>query len=317
MPVDLSDRLVVAVASSALFDLTESDQVFRERGAQQYEQFQIDHLHDQFSPGPAFQFVKRLLALNQIQHDLVEVLVVSRNSPASGLRIMESVRQHGLGITRAIFRSGKNAHEFMPLFNVSLFLSGNRADVDAAIAAGLPAGHVLPTPYRSREEGSQLRIAFDFDGVLADDSAERVYQESDSLDQYFQYEQDHAAEPLKPGPLQDFLSKINRIQDIERARHEADETYERRVRVSLVTARNAPAHERAIRSLMSWGLGVDDAFFLGGIEKTGVLNVLQPHIFFDDQLRHLNDLALEAPAVHIPFGLHNLADPTSSPPRDA
>lgn len=302
---DLNDTLVVGIASSALFDLSESDSVFQERGRAEYERYQEAHLKDALSPGTAFPFIQRLLALNSLRGGLVEVIVMSRNSPKSGLRVMESIREHGLGISRAIFREGVSTFEFMPTFNMSLFLSANRDDVVGAVRAGHPAGHVLGTTFASHEEQDALRLAFDFDGVLASDEAERVFQEAGSLEKYQSHESEHAHEPLNPGPLSTFLQAINSIQGFEESLSQQDPSYQKRVRVSLVTARNAPAHERAVRSLESWGLHVDDAFFLGGISKTGVLNTLQPHIFFDDQLKNMSDPQLTTPSVHIPFGVHN------------
>ena len=302
---DLSKALVVGIASSALFDLTESDAVFRASGRTEYEKYQEEHLKDTLLPGAAFPFIKRLLGLNALRSGAIEVIVMSRNSPNSGLRVMESIRQHGLAITRSVFREGESSFQFMPIFNMALFLSANREDVAAAVSAGHPAGQVLPSSAIADSEDQSLRLAFDFDGVLADDSAERVFQESGSLEQYFEYESTHALEPLSPGPLKRFLQGINEIQKIEELKSESDPSYSKRVRVSLVTARNAPAHERSIRSLESWGLHVDDAFFLGGLSKTGVLNTLSPHIFFDDQLKNINDPELVTPVVHIPFGIHN------------
>lgn len=301
----LGNSLVIGIASSALFDLTESDLVFRTEGRAAYERYQDDHLADRLTPGTAFAFIQRLLGLNDLQPDLVEVIVLSRNSPKSGLRVMESIRAHGLPISRAIFREGLAAHEFMPDFNMSLFLSANQPDVVEAVASGHPAGQVLPCEPAADDEDGALRLAFDFDGVLADDSSERYYQARRSLDEYQAHEATLATQPLGPGPLKDFLAGINRVQQVEQAAADTDPGYHKRVRVSLITARNAPAHERAIRSLEGWGVRVDDAFFLGGIPKTAVLNRLRPHIFFDDQLKNLADPQLGTPAVHIPFGIHN------------
>lgn len=302
---DLSKALVVGIASSALFDLSESDAVFRKNGRAEYERYQEEHLKDTLAPGTAFPFIQRLLGLNALQSGTVEVIVMSRNSPKSGLRVMESIRDHGLAISRSIFREGESSFQFMPTFNMSLFLSANREDVLAAMEAGHPAGQVLPSSTILDSSDQSLRLAFDFDGVLADDSSEKVFQETGSLEQYFEYESKHANEPLSPGPLKKFLQAINAIQAIEERNMGSDASYIKRVRVSLVTARNAPAHERSIRSLESWGLHVDDAFFLGGLSKTGVLNTLRPHIFFDDQLKNIDDPELTTPAVHIPFGVHN------------
>ena len=288
----LERALVVGVASSALFDLDASDAVFRRDGEQKYREYQRDHLGDALAPGVAFPFIRRLLALND---------------PETGLRVMRSVEHHGLDITRAIFMQGRSPYRFMEPLRMSLFLSANGADVREAIRMGFAAGRVVG---RAADDGSavdddggtDLRIAFDFDGVLADDSSEKLYQEG-TLEAYQANESALADVPLPKGPLAAFLEKINHIQRIEDAKHDADPGgYERRVRVAVVTARSAPAHERAINSIHQWGLRVNDAFFLGGIDKGPVLGVLQPHIFFDDQRRHVDTASRSTPSVHIPFG---------------
>ncbi|NXY99502.1 5'-nucleotidase [Streptomyces sp. BR123] len=308
MKYDLSQRLVVGIASSALFDLTESDAVFREQGEPAYRAYQEEHREDALDKGVAFPFVRRLLSLNDLAthpgDPLVEVIILSRNDPDTGLRVMRSVEAYNLPITRAIFRPGRSSHRFMPALNMSLFLSANAQDVREAVAAGLPAGHVLASASADDPEDPELRIAFDFDGVLADDSSERVFQ-ADGIDGFRAHEVLNAATPHDPGPLRDFLAGINRIQRREEDEHRERPDYLPRVRVSLVTARNAPAHERAVRSLKKWGLRVDDAFFLGGIDKSAVIATLQPHMFFDDQVGHLGGTASSAPSVHVPFGVAN------------
>ena len=258
--------------------------------------------------GVAFPFIRRLLALNDLSEDerLVEVVILSRNDPETGLRVMRSVKHHGLDITRAIFMQGQSPYRFMEPLRMSLFLSANEPDVREAIRMGFAAGHVVGRAVAD-DGGTDLRIAFDFDGVLADDSAERIYQEG-TLEAYQENESALADVPLPRGPLAAFLEKINHIQRIEDAKHDADpEGYERSVRVAVVTARSAPAHERAINSIRGWGLRVNDAFFLGGINKGPILGVLQPHIFFDDQRRHVDTASDSTPSVHIPFGELNRA----------
>lgn len=310
----LERALVVGVASSALFDLEASDAVFRQDGEQKYREYQRDHLDDALGPGVAFPFIRRLLALNDLSGDerLVEVVVLSRNDPETGLRVMRSVERHGLDITRAIFMQGRSPYRFMEPLRMSLFLSANGADVREAIRMGFAAGRVVGRAAddghaADDDGGTDLRIAFDFDGVLADDSAEQFYQKR-SLEEYQENESALADVPLPKGPLAAFLEKINRIQRIEDAKHDADPGgYERRVRVAVVTARSAPAHERPINSIHQWGLRVNDAFFLGGIDKGPVLRVLQPHIFFDDQRRHVDTASRSTPSVHIPFGELNEA----------
>lgn len=305
---DRQAKLVVGVASSALFDLTEGQAVFESAGVKAYRGYQQERLREPLSPGIAFPFVQRLLSLNSIPGAHIDVIVMSRNSPETGLRVMHSIAHHRLPITRAVFREGRSSYAFMPAFGMSLFLSANAEDVKQAVADGLPAGRVLHGGVGA-DDGKDLRVAFDFDGVLADDSSESVYAEH-GLETYTDHERQHAGEALPPGPLAPFLESLNQIQELEDELAEAGD-YSPRLRVSLVTARSAPAHERAINSLAKWGLRVDDAFFLGGLEKAPIINELSPHLFFDDQLRHLAQDGLSAPAVHVPFGVRNRpADPT-------
>lgn len=297
--------LVVGVASSALFDLSDADAVFQEHGEARYREFQEEHLANPLQPGVAFPFIKRLLSLNDLSETdpLVEVIVLSRNDPETGLRVMRSVAHHLLPISRAIFMQGRSPYEYMGALNMSLFLSQNEQDVRIALEMGFAAGQVIGSP-AADPKGRDLRIAFDFDGVLADDSSERVMQ-SGGLPAFHAHETDHIEEPLPEGKLSEFLRGINRIQDIEEGRVASEPDYNRRVHVAIVTARNAPSHERVVKTLKSWGVRVNDAFFLGGIEKAKVLRVLKPHIFFDDQLGHLKGAADEIPSVHVPFGVVN------------
>ena len=305
MAYNLEDKLVVGVASSALFDLSDSDAVFREHGENRYRDYQEQHIADPLEPGVAFPFIKRLLSLNDLspENPLVEVMVLSRNDPETGLRVMRSIAYRGLTITRAIFMQGHSPYAYMGALNMSLFLSQNLKDVQVALDMGFAAGQVLGSPAADPED-TDLRIAFDFDGVLADDSSERVMQ-SEGLSGFHAHETEHLDDPLLEGKLSDFLRGINRIQDVEDARTAEDPDYCRRVHVSIVTARNAPAHERVVRTLQSWGVRVNNAFFLGGVEKAKILRVLRPHIFFDDQLGHLTSAADEIPSVHVPFGVVN------------
>ncbi|GLV84613.1 5'-nucleotidase [Streptomyces lavendulae subsp. lavendulae] len=307
MKYDLSDRVVIGVASSALFDLADCDAVFREQGEDAYRRYQEAHVDDVLDKGVAFPFVRRLLSLNDLAeplHPLVEVIILSRNDPDTGLRVMRSIAAHGLHISRAVFQQGRSSHRFIPALNMSLFLSANGSDVREAVADGLPAGHVLKTERVDDDTDQELRIAFDFDGVLAGDSSERIYRTA-GIDGFRAHEVLNAATPHDPGPLKNFLAGINRIQRREEEERRKDPAYQPRLRVSLVTARDAPAHERAVRSLKQWGLRVNDAFFLGGIDKAAVMSALDPHIFFDDQVSHLTGTAPATPSVHVPFGVVN------------
>lgn len=306
MAYELSEKLVVGVASSALFDLKESDEVFRSQGEAAYREYQEKNIDNTLNGGVAFPFIKRLLSLNDLsdEQSLVEVIVLSRNDPETGLRVMNSINAHNLNITRAIFRQGRSPYEFMGALGMSLFLSADGTDVRKALDLGFAAGQVFGSPAID-PHGRDLRIAFDFDGVLGDDSSERIMQEN-GLPAFHDNETRNAGVPLPEGRLTNFLRGINKIQDIEEELVEQDETYNRRVHVAIVTARNAPSHKRVIKTLQSSGLRVNDAFFLGGIEKAGVLRVLKPHIYFDDQRNHLEPAADHVPSVHVPFGIANI-----------
>lgn len=308
MPYDLENRLVIGVASSAVFDLTESDAVFKSHGEEEYRKFQQANLSVPLPKGIAYPFIKRLLSLNDLSIDasdpLVEVVLLSRNDPDTGLRVMKSIEHYGLGMTRAIFTQGRSPYEYIPVLNIALFLSGNKVDVEAAIKAGYPAGQVLHSQFVDDESDKTLRIAFDFDGVLAGDESESVMQVS-GLSEFHAHEVKNVMQPHNPGPLKEFLVRMSRIQSAEENYRKSNPDYMNRLRVSIVTARNAPSHERALNTLKSWDVMANDAFFLGGIEKGCILSVLKPHIFFDDQPGHLKSASAVAPSVHIPFGVIN------------
>lgn len=307
MAFDLSRRLVIGLASSALFDLSESDAVFRAEGEKIYRDHQRDNQEQPLARGVAFPFIRRLLSLNQLNPDdpPVEVILLSRNDPDTGLRVMNSIQHYGLPITRAVFMQGKSPHSYIPAFDIELFLSANAEDVKSAVAAGYPAGQILKGDVEDDSDDLQLRIAFDFDGVLVDDEAETVYKEH-SLEGFHQHETLRQDIPHTPGPLTPFLRRISEIQKMEQDKREKEPLYQPILRVSIVTARNAPAHKRVINTMRHWGITVNEAFFMGGVEKSKVLDIMQPHIFFDDQRLHLEPASAYLPSVHIPFGIANV-----------
>ncbi|PSU50216.1 5'-nucleotidase [Photobacterium frigidiphilum] len=312
MAYELGNRLVIGVASSAMFDLSESDQVFRNKGEEEYRKYQTENVENPLDKGVSFSFVKRLLSLNDLSENpesdpLVEVVLLSRNDPDTGLRVMKSIKHHNLPITRAIFMQGKSPYEYIPALSISLFLSGNASDVKEAIGMGYPAGYVMKSTIID-DDSDDLRIAFDFDGVLADDESETVMHNTNDLNQFHDYETKNVLQPHNPGPLKEFLVKISAIQRVEEEKKTIDAEYKNRLRVSIVTARNAPSHERALNTLKDWGVMTNDAFFLGGVDKGLILGVLKPHIFFDDQSGHLSSTSSVAPSVHIPFGIKNVED---------
>lgn len=298
---------MIGLSSSALFDLKESDEIFRTKGEKIYREHQRTNQDKTLKKGVAFPFIRRILALNELKSDepLVEVILLSRNDPDTGLRVMNSIEKYGLNITRAMFLQGKSPHVYIPAFSIELFLSANPQDVKQAILAGYPAGQILPGDIKDDISDPELRIAFDFDGVIADDEAEAVYKESNELKDFHIHEEKKVDIPHNPGPLKPFLDRISQIQKIEKKRLENDSQYKPMLRISIVTARNAPSHKRVINTMRTWGIDVDEAFFMGGIEKSRVLNILKPHIFFDDQRGHLDKNASLLPSAHIPFGITN------------
>jgi 5'-nucleotidase len=308
MAYSLDDKLVIAIASSALFDLTESDQVYRERGVEEYRKFQREHEKEILSHGVAFSLIKRLLALNDVADTdrVVEVILLSRNDPDTGLRVFNSIQHYDLGISRAAFVSGRDPFRYLGAFNAALFLSANPNDVKEAIMQGAPAGRVFPTQFVDDDSETELRIAFDFDGVIADDSAEAIFK-GQGLEAFLRTEREQASIAHPLGPLHRFFSEVSKLQTRERERRVANPSYEPRVRIAIVTARNAPAHERVVTSLREWGIQVDEVFFLGGIDKAKMLEVFRPHIFFDDQVSHIEGTARVAPSAHVPFGVANAA----------
>jgi len=306
MPFPIEDKLVIAVASSALFDLSESDTVFREQGSKAYKAYQWDNVDHILAKGVAFPFIKRFLNINNrfVNEQPVEVVLLSRNSTTTGERVFRSIAHYGLKITRAAFTQGKSPFQYIPSFNTSLFLSANGDDVANAIAAGYPAGQVLPSETVVDDESEELRIAFDFDGVIADDESETVFKKKD-LDGFHEYETEKYRVPHSPGPLADLFKKLSGIQALEDGEEEKDNQYSRILRTSIVTARGALSHGRVVTTLENWNVNADESFFLGGMDKDRVLSVIKPHMFFDDQLGHLKSKAGDIPMVHIPFGVSN------------
>ncbi|WP_444931324.1 5'-nucleotidase [Microbulbifer sp. SSSA002] len=309
MPYPIESKLVIAVSSSALFDLSESNAVFENQGPKAYKEFQEANLNNVLKKGVAFPFIRRFLQVNQRFKDEVpvEVVLLSRNSATTGKRVFRSIKHYELDISRAAFVEGKSPYEYVPAFNASLFLSANEVDVQNAIDAGFPAGVVLPSKIVNDDGDDELRIAFDFDGVIADDEAEAIFKDGD-LPEFHEYEVKKSAIPHQPGPLADFFKKLSSLQELEDKEVEADRNYKRILRTAIVTARNAPAHERVITTLEDWGVSANEMFFLGGMVKERILTRFKPHMFFDDQRSHLKSDTGDIPMVHIPFGIANNSD---------
>ena len=305
MPFPIEKKLVIAVASSALFQLDEADAVFRTKGVNAYREYQVAHENDILAPGIAFPFVRRFLELNRLfpENQPAEVVLLSRNDSDTGMRVFNSIEHHNLGIIRAAFTRGDSPFRYIPAYNVSLFLSANATDVAEALAKGYPAGVVLPSAANDDERDDELRVAFDFDGVIADDSAEKVYQ-TQGLEAFHEQEARDGNEAIAPGPLTDLFRKLGNLRKLEDEREEKTPGYRRFLKTAIVTARSAPAHKRVVTTLRTWHITVDETHFLGGMDKGRVLRTLRPHIFFDDQQHpHLDAAKDYTPSVHIPFGV--------------
>lgn len=306
MAFPIEEKLVVGITSSALFDFTEEHQIFLDEGLDAFKKYQAENRKKLPSPGSAFPFIRRLLGLNKKFPDQkpVEVVILSRNDPVAGARITDSIPEYELDISRYFFLSGADPYPYMKAVNACLYLSANKDEVKNAVSDGHPAGYVLPCKTEETTLDTQLRIAFDFDGILVDDEAEQKYA-SGGLDLFQRYEIENKAKPLKNGPLMPLLKKISSIQNIEKENSHHINDPEKAVRVAIVTARNAPAHDRMMTTLQHHGIEVDELFLTGGIEKRNILDVLKPQIFFDDQLGHLEPASNSTPCVHIPFGIRN------------
>ena len=304
MAASLEGQLVVAISSRALFDFEQENEVFEQRDDRAYMQLQLARLDQPAKPGVAFSLVKKLLAFNQAAPDgaapqqLVEVVILSRNDPVSGMRVFRSAQHYGLPIQRGTFTRGQPPWRYLKPLHANLFLSTHLSDVRAALDAGVPAAQVYPHSARASEaHPNEVRIAFDGDAVLFSDEAEQVFQR-DGLSAFQQHEKDKAGLPLLAGPFKPLLSALQRLQQ--------QGTPAMRIRTALVTARSAPAHERAIRTLMDWHVEVDEAMFLGGLPKGEFLREFEPDFFFDDQTGHIESAAQHVPAGHVASGIANL-----------
>ena len=297
MAVNLNGQLVVAISSRALFDFEEENRVFETGNDQDYMKLQLDRLELPAPPGVAFSLVRKLLAFNDALARRVEVVILSRNDPVSGMRVFRSAQHYGLPIERGAFTRGQSPWRYLRPLQANLFLSAHLSDVRAALDAGVPAAQVYPHSARATDaHPHEVRIAFDGDAVLFSDEAERVYQ-AEGLNAFQAHEASKAALPLPGGPFKPLLEALHRLQ--------TEGTSQMRVRTALVTARSAPAHERAIRTLMDWGIAVDEAMFLGGLPKGPFLREFEPDFFFDDQTGHIESAAEHVPAGHVAAGLSN------------
>jgi 5'-nucleotidase len=304
MPISLQDKLVVALSSRALFDFEEENRLFEGGDDHAYMELQLERLEVPAEAGCALPLVRKLLAFNRDAAHRVEVVILSRNDPASGMRVFRSAHHHGLPIERGVFTRGRAPWGYLHALGAHLFLSANEDDVRAALQAGYPAARVYPHSARSAgAHPDEVRIAFDGDAVLFSDEAERVYQ-GEGLDAFQRHERSRATTPLAPGPFEPLLRALHLLRSVGDGRM--------RIRTALVTARSAPAHERAIRTLMAWQVEVDEAMFLGGLDKGPFLRAFEPDFFFDDQTRHCESAAVVGPTGHVVHGVANRRDPDAS-----
>jgi 5'-nucleotidase len=295
---DLTDKLVVAISSRALFDFEEENTVFETANDQAYMRLQLQRLEQPAKAGVAFRLVQKLLKFNDDAAKRVEVVILSRNDPVSGLRVFRSVRGAELGIDRGVFTRGRTPFSYLHPLKANLFLSANVDDVKAALNAGFPAALVYTQSRNEDSHPDEVRIAFDGDAVLFADEAERVYQ-SHGLDAFQTHEAKNASRPLPPGPFMPLLEALHRLQQVSASAAQV------RLRMALVTARSAPAHERAIRTLMDWNIAIDEAMFLGGLDKGPFLREFEPDFYFDDQTRHVESASHHVPSGHVPHGIAN------------
>lgn len=301
MSASLDGKLVVAISSRALFDFEQENEVFEQNDDRAYMALQLQRLDLPAEPGVAFSLVKKLLAFNQTSADPlaqpVEVVILSRNDPVSGMRVFRSAQHYGLPIQRGSFTRGQSPWRYLKPLHANLFLSAHLSDVRAALEAGVPAAQVYPQSAHAGDAYPfEVRIAFDGDAVLFSDEAERVYQ-SEGLSAFQKHEQDKAQQPLLAGPFKPLLAALQRLQK--------EGTPNMRIRTALVTARSAPAHERAIRTLMDWNIEVDEAMFLGGLPKGEFLREFEPDFFFDDQTGHVDSASRHVPSGHVASGVSN------------
>lgn len=294
MAVSLSNCLVIGISSRALFDLQAENEIYEKEGLSAYAAYQIEHENDVLKPGSGFPLVKALLHLNSLQKErLVEVIIMSRNSADTSLRVFRSIEHYGLDITRAALAGGSSLAPYLNAFQVDLFLSADARDVEQAIQAQVAAGQIYTDVIeQEKEQLDQIRIAFDGDAVLFSDESEQIYQQY-GLEAFAENERRKAHQALPEGPFAKFLKTISKLQ----GQFQSDAP----IRTALVTARNAPAHERVIRTLREWDVRIDEAFFLGGLTKKDILEAFGAHIFFDDQTTHLDPASTVVPSARVPY----------------
>ncbi len=297
MPYDLTNYLVIGVSSRALFDLSLENEIYEREGLEAYCRYQLEHENDVLKPGTGFALIEAILRINQIDpgERRTEVVIISRNSADTSLRISNSIDHYRLDITRAAFTGGEPVAKYLNAFEVDLFLSATEEDVQAAVESGVASGLIYDGPRRERTDPlQQIRIAFDGDAVLFSKESEMIYQHQ-GLEAFIAHEKENAQKPLPEGPFAKLLKTLSFLQfDLKSRGNEPP------IRTALVTARNSPAHERVIRTLRTWNVRIDETFFLGGVPKDKILESFSPHIFFDDQHQHCEGAARVVPTARVP-----------------
>ncbi len=298
MAKGFGNQLVVAISSRALFDLDASHDIYERQGLQAYADYQVAHEDTPLEPGDAFPLVKKLLRINELLGGAprVEVILLSRNSADTGLRVFNSIQHYGLPIVRAAFCGGHSPYPYASAFGCHLFLSTHADDVRLALENGLAAATLLPSTGQ-QSDSPEIRFAFDGDAVLFSDEAERIYK-TRGLDAFAASERAAAREPLSGGPFKPFLQALHSLQ----AEFHGDDSP---IRTALVTARSAPAHERVIRTLRAWQIRIDESLFLGGLDKGEFLRAYGADVFFDDQQGHCLSASRHVPTGHVPHGVAN------------
>lgn len=298
MSKHFSHKLVVAISSRALFDLTESHVIYETQGLEAYRAYQLEKEHEILKPGAAFGLVEKFIKLNSGRDEknaLVEILLLSRNTADTGLRVFNSLRHYGLNVTRAAFAGGKSPYVYAKAFGADLFLSLNPEDVRQALSAGCAAATICSTG-NSCHDPDSLNLAFDGDAVIFSDEAERIYK-TKGLEEFNAAEVQAAHQPLGAGPFKGFLLALQSLQK------EIDLPIP--IRTALVTARSVPAHERVIHTLRQWDIRIDESLFLGGLEKGDFLAAFKADIFFDDQQKHCLNASQQVTSGHVPYGVAN------------
>jgi len=292
---DLNKKLVIAISSRALFNLEDENKLFEEKGLDAYYKYQIENEDKMLEQGTGFRLVKNLLRINEDfpNEKQVEVIILSRNNSATSLRITKSIEKYKLDIARSAWSGGSDISKYLKPFKVDLFLSANEKDVQEAINQGIAAARILPYEGKDENNSNQVRIAFDGDAVLFSEESEIIYK-TQGLDAFLEYEKKNALNPMKSGPFAQLLRVISNIQSL----YAQEQTP---IRTALITARNSPAHERVIRTLSQWGVRLDEAFFLGGVDKYEVVKAFGADIFFDDQDVHLEHTSKVAPSAKVPY----------------